>query len=518
MCITPWRIWKTISNSGHDERGKYSGGEAGDQGGEWARIPWYSRPWTVVFRHPDPSVRGLIAQLAGEAADNNRIGYDQAERWTFWTRLKQYGFFPADIRILCEADCSAGVAAIVKAAGYILGIPSLQNVSSEMYTGSQQKELTAAGFAELRDKKLLTSADYLLAGDILLSEGHHTAINLDYGAKTVAKVTTEAHIKATGAFFKEAQAGRYRYGDSHAIPPCADHVTACDRGSIARPLWDLGLHDQPAGGVTTFMMEGWLTKHGWKKITDQNSLRRGDIVLMKEKGTTAVTIHWHTFLLTDFKSVNNVSKYDFGDSWRWGAGVSQPFTGVPLNEWSNKEFYCAFRLGGGGMTIAPTTLKKNTRSNAAYLATEILKARGYMGVKDKNGLLKDLELNHAWSKGDMAAMARYKWERIINGTNLCSSPYGAGEVGEADWRDLLGAYPLELKTLPDQERSGLSVLLCQEILRAREVKGKDGKPIELTRKWNANVEHAVKTYQKVRKLPQTGKVTPEVWRDMLGDM
>lgn len=334
-----------ISNSGHDERGKYSGGQAGDQGGEWARIPWYSRPWTVIFRHPDPSTRVLIAQLAGEAADNDRIGYDQSERGMFWYRLKQAGYFPSDIRILCESDCSAGVAAIVKATGYILGDAKLQAVSSDMYTGNQYEQLTTAGFTALRDKKYLDSPAYLLAGDILLSEGHHTAINLDFGDKsTMPKVTIENHIKATAAFFKECQAGRYSYGDSHATPPCADHVTSCDRGDVARPLWDLGLHDQQIGGVTTFTMEPWLIAHGWVQVWDPNQLRRGDIVLMKERGTSRPTVHWHTFLLTDFKSQANVSKYDFGDSWRWGPTVSQPFVGVPLNEWTDKEFYCAFRL------------------------------------------------------------------------------------------------------------------------------------------------------------------------------
>ena len=338
-----------ISNSGHDERGKYSGGQAGDQGGEWSRIPWYSRPWTVIFRHPDPSTRALIAQLAGEAADNDRIGYDQSERGMFWYRLKQAGYFPSAIRILCESDCSAGVAAIVKATGYILGDAKLQAVSSEMYTGNQYEQLTTAGFTALRDAKYTTSPAYLLAGDILLSEGHHTAINLDFGEKaTMPKVTIENHIKATAAFFRECQAGRYQYGDSHATPPCADHVTSCDRGAVARPLWDLGLTDQPAGGVTVMNMEPWLLKHGWHKVTDPNALKRGDIVLMKQNGTTSPTAAWHTFLLTDFQKQTNCSKYDFGNSWRWGPTVSQPFVGVPLNEWSNREFYCAFRIPSGG--------------------------------------------------------------------------------------------------------------------------------------------------------------------------
>ena len=54
-----------ISNSGHDENGKYLGGKAGDQTGtEWALIPWYNRPWKCVLRHPDAKVRAKLAELA----------------------------------------------------------------------------------------------------------------------------------------------------------------------------------------------------------------------------------------------------------------------------------------------------------------------------------------------------------------------------------------------------------------------------------------------------------------------
>lgn len=513
-----WTRIGMISNSGHDERGKYSGGQAGDQGGEWSRIPWYSRPWTVVFRHPNASVRALIVQLAGEAADNDLIGYDQGERWTFWEKLRASGFFPSAIKSRCEADCSAGVAAIVKAVGYILGLSSLQAVSSEMYTGNEVAQLTGAGFEALRDSILLTSPAYLLPGDILLSEGHHTAINLDYGDKAaMAKITIESHIKATAAFFREAQAGRYAYGDSHSLPPCADHVTACDRGAVARPLWDLGLHDQPAGGVTVMNMESWLLSHGWSKVTDPNGLQRGDIVLMKANGTTAPTAAWHTFLLTDFQKQTNVSKYDFGSSARWAPGQSQPFQHVPLNEWANKSFYAAFRLGSGCYTFTPATLKKGAKNNSAYLATEILKARGFQGVKDSKGVLKSLELNFSWSKGDMAAMARYKWERTVAGKNLSVGPYGAGEIGPSDWVDLLGGQlPFTAKEIPTQEAKGTSVLLAQEILRARGFKGADGKLLALDSEYGTDTAAAVKAYQKARGLTVDGKVTTGVWKDMIG--
>ena len=173
-----------ISNCGHDENGKYSGGAAGDQtGAEWEIRTWYNRPWNCVLRHPDRNVGNMLADLARKAAQNNLVGYDQNQRGTYWQHLKASNYDPAQITVKCEADCSSGVAANVKAAGYKLGIKALQNVSADCYTGNLRAALKAAGFEALTDSKYLTSDAYLLPGDILLYEGHHTATNLDTGSK-----------------------------------------------------------------------------------------------------------------------------------------------------------------------------------------------------------------------------------------------------------------------------------------------------------------------------------------------
>ena len=176
-----------ISNSGHDENGKLSGGKAGDQtGGEWTIQKWYNRPWTVVLRFTDPEIRKLIAELATEAAKNDLIGYDQGDRYTFWQQLKASGYHPKNIKEACEADCSAGVAAIVKSVGYLLGRKELQDVSIYAYTGNLKQILAAAGAKPLTDKKHLESDVYLQIGDILLNEGHHVAINLTDGQNSKA--------------------------------------------------------------------------------------------------------------------------------------------------------------------------------------------------------------------------------------------------------------------------------------------------------------------------------------------
>lgn len=172
-----------ISNCSKDENAKYHGGKAGDQTGqEWRLQEWYSRPWNCVLRHPNPEVRQLIATLAIEAANNDKIGYDQYQRLTFWEKLKQANYRPINIDEKCEADCSSGVAAIVKAAGHLTGNENLATISERMYTGNQRQILKQAGFNVLKAAKYLNSDEYLMVGDILLNDDHHTVINVTDGS------------------------------------------------------------------------------------------------------------------------------------------------------------------------------------------------------------------------------------------------------------------------------------------------------------------------------------------------
>jgi hypothetical protein len=175
-----------ISNCGHDENNNYTGGAAGDQAGnEYAVIPWYNRPWSCVLRYPDPAVGAKIAEIAKAAALNNKIGYDQGERLTYYYQLKLAGWNPAAIKTACEADCSSSTATNIIAAGYLLGIGKLQAISPSLTTRSLRAALKAVGFEVFTDSKYLTSDAFLLPGDILLYEGHHVAVNLDTGAKAV---------------------------------------------------------------------------------------------------------------------------------------------------------------------------------------------------------------------------------------------------------------------------------------------------------------------------------------------
>lgn len=173
-----------VSNCGEDEYGNFSGGQAGDQTGhEWDLRGWPDKPWTCVLRYPDENIRNEFAVLVSAAADNDSIGYNQDNRLTFWEHLQTSGYEPSMITVPCEADCSSGVAAIVKAAGYIKNIPALQKTDDTMSTSSMKESLSGEGFDVLSESKYLTSPDYLLPGDIVLYENHHVVINITQGSR-----------------------------------------------------------------------------------------------------------------------------------------------------------------------------------------------------------------------------------------------------------------------------------------------------------------------------------------------
>jgi len=172
-----------IANSGKDENGAYHGGKAGDQSGHEAELKkWYNRPWTVVLRYPNQDVALMIAELSIAMCLNNKVGYDQDQRGTYWKQLKAVGFDPSKIATACEEDCTAGVSANVKAAGALMGIKALENLPL-CTSRNMKQEFTKAGFVALTASKYRTSPDYLLPGDILLYESHHAACNITIGSK-----------------------------------------------------------------------------------------------------------------------------------------------------------------------------------------------------------------------------------------------------------------------------------------------------------------------------------------------
>lgn len=173
-----------ISNCSHDENGRYSGGKPGDQTGtEYCVRPWYDRPWNCVLRYPKREVGEKLAVVARAAAKNEHIGYNQSRRGTYFYQLRKAGWHAARVNVDCEADCSSSTCANIVAVGHRLGYEKLAGLNPMLTTSTMRSALKNAGFTVLTDEKYTKRPDYLLPGDVLLYEGHHTAINLDKGSK-----------------------------------------------------------------------------------------------------------------------------------------------------------------------------------------------------------------------------------------------------------------------------------------------------------------------------------------------
>ena len=159
-----------IAHARRDENGKYRNGKAGDQDGkELCITDWYNRPWNVVIRAKEENIAKAIALSGIAACKNEHIGYDQIQRTTLFDIAKTFGFDISKVNTPCETDCSALVAVCVNAAGV--------TVPKTIYTGNMVNALKQTGkFHILKEKALLQSYSQLKIGDILVYEGHHTAI------------------------------------------------------------------------------------------------------------------------------------------------------------------------------------------------------------------------------------------------------------------------------------------------------------------------------------------------------
>lgn len=203
-----------------DERGKASGGKAGDQTGREVAIENYyvhSQGWYII-RAKDDKVREKIAVAMERACANKYIGYDQGQNQTEWQAAGKVGYDPGKIKAPVETDCARQVRVCVKYAGI--------NVE-DFYTGNELEKLKKTGkFEIIKDKRCNSSAD-LMRGDILVTRTKgHTVVVLDDGANTkkakeAAKKKTTQAKKTTTA---KSTAPTYKVGKVYKIVVSALNV------------------------------------------------------------------------------------------------------------------------------------------------------------------------------------------------------------------------------------------------------------------------------------------------------
>ena len=165
-----------ITHASIDERGKIAGGKAGDQTGkEVCTRSYYSKNWNVVVRFKLPEMREKVADCMVKAANNPRIGYDQGQRRTLLDYARNVGYDPSKITTPCECDCSSLVTLACLYAG--IREASLVVNGNPATTSTLRKRLQATGAVDVFTSKDFTASDKkLIRGDILINEGHHTAV------------------------------------------------------------------------------------------------------------------------------------------------------------------------------------------------------------------------------------------------------------------------------------------------------------------------------------------------------
>ena len=170
-------VW--IGQATGDERGKIKGGKAGDQKGNEVKISKYLHnssyaKWSHVFRAKSETTAKKLAYAMVAACYNNKIGYDQKQRSTFYDQAKKVGWDPAKVKTACETTCAQVVGVCLEYAGI--------KTKRSLWTGSL--------LPLLKKKSNLvcyTSSDYttkstlLKPGDILITKNRHTAMVVAVG-------------------------------------------------------------------------------------------------------------------------------------------------------------------------------------------------------------------------------------------------------------------------------------------------------------------------------------------------
>lgn len=144
-----------IGQASCDERGKYVGGQAGNQSGtELNTRAAYLYNWHTLIRFNDTAMALKCGQAMADAVANMRIGYDQGERNTILPLARAAGWSLAAITQDCECDCFsfAGVC------GIAAGAPesAIYQGGNPCYTGNIASRFKATGRVAI-----YTSDDYV---------------------------------------------------------------------------------------------------------------------------------------------------------------------------------------------------------------------------------------------------------------------------------------------------------------------------------------------------------------------
>lgn len=150
-----------------DENKKTHGGKAGNQGAELKTGPYYNFGQKYIIRAKEPELAHDIADNTYIIVINKLVGYDQWQRETLYVVAEKAKWNAADIKTLCECDCSElPVVAINCAVKRAL-------IAADTYSGNIVERCVNTG---LFKKMTIKKNTVIKQGDIIVNPGHHVIV------------------------------------------------------------------------------------------------------------------------------------------------------------------------------------------------------------------------------------------------------------------------------------------------------------------------------------------------------
>ena len=183
-----------------DERGKASGGKAGDQTGREVKIaPWYNFGQDVVIRFKDGKLAKEAAECMEWLCKTDYVGYNQApgKRTSAYNALKKLKWKYKKLKTKSETDCSQLIATVLNCIGV--------KVNPNIWTGNMVAALKATG-----------KFKYIQTGDIMLNQAKHVIMALEDGPMVMKKLA-KPKGKYTKTNLKLPKKGYIVLGDDNIL-------------------------------------------------------------------------------------------------------------------------------------------------------------------------------------------------------------------------------------------------------------------------------------------------------------
>lgn len=155
----------------NNKPGDRSGWEVYTTNWSYSIFPRASEHWSYVIRAKDPEVGRRIAENMKKGCANDHIGYDQnyPDRGTLYNEAKKVGWDMSKVKKDCETTCTCIISVCLNAEGI--------KMPRYWMSGDVKDDLEATGLFYIFDSEKYTqSSARLVAGDILVNPGKHTAV------------------------------------------------------------------------------------------------------------------------------------------------------------------------------------------------------------------------------------------------------------------------------------------------------------------------------------------------------